>query len=97
LGLCGGGWVYFNDVIINNLGDIKMLNYKIEITDTFGGESNYSRVQRLEVKAKSMQGAISKAARHFGYKGFRSDCICGDYASYKLSGACIIAFVTVEF
>jgi hypothetical protein len=44
-----------------------------------------------------MRGAISKAARHFGYKGFRLDCMCGDYASYKLSGACIIAFVTVNF
>jgi hypothetical protein len=74
-----------------------MTIYKIEITDTFGGEANYSWVKRLEVKAKSMQGAISKASRHFGYKGFGSDCICGDYASYKLSGACIIAFVTVEF
>jgi hypothetical protein len=74
-----------------------MLNYKIEITDTYNGESNYSWVQRLDVKAKSMRGAISKAARHFGYKGFRLDCMCGDYASYKLSGACIIAFVTVNF
>ena len=74
-----------------------MLTYKIEITDTYAGESNYSWVQRLEVKAKSMRGAISQAARHYGYKGFRLDCMCGDYASYKLSGACIIAFVTVEF
>jgi hypothetical protein len=74
-----------------------MNTFNIEITDTYGGESNYSWVQRLEVKAKSMRGAISKASRHFGYKGFRLDYHCGDYASYKLSGACIIAFVTVDF
>lgn len=74
-----------------------MYTYNIEITDTYGGESNYSWVQRLQVKAKSMQGAISKASRHFGYKGFRLENWCGDYASYSLRGACIIAFITVEF
>lgn len=74
-----------------------MNTYNIEITDTFAGESNYSWVQRLQVESKSMRGAISKAAKHFGYKGFRLDNWCGDYASYKLQGACIIAFVTESY
>jgi hypothetical protein len=74
-----------------------MNNYDIEITDTFGGQSNYSWVERLQVKSKSMQGAITKAAKHFGYKGFRLNSYCGDFASYKLQGACIIAFVTESY
>jgi ABC-type anion transport system duplicated permease subunit len=82
---------------LNNYRGIIMNTYNIEITDTYGGQSNYSWVQRLQVKAKSMQGAISKASRHYGYKGFRLENWCGDYASYSLRGACIIAFITVEF
>jgi hypothetical protein len=74
-----------------------MYKYNIEITDTYGGESNYSWVQRLNVESKSMRGAITKAAKHFGYKGFRLDCWSGDFASYKLQGACIIAFVTESY
>lgn len=71
--------------------------YNIEITDTYAGESNYSWVQKLQVKSKSMRGAITMASKHFGYQGFRLDAWCGDYASYKLQGACIIAFVTESY
>jgi hypothetical protein len=74
-----------------------MYTYNIEITDTFAGQANYSWIDRLQVKAKSMQGAITMASKHFGYKGFRLDCYCGDYASYKLQGACIIAFITESY
>jgi hypothetical protein len=31
--------------------------YKIEVTDTFGGEANYCWVSRYTVKAKSIRGA----------------------------------------
>jgi hypothetical protein len=74
-----------------------MYKYTIEITDTFAGQANYSWVERLQVESKSMRGAISKAARHFGYKGFRCECYCGNYASYKLQGNCIIAFITESY
>ena len=71
-----------------------MRTYNIEITDLFGGQANYSWCDRITVKSKSMRGAITRASKHFGYKGFRLDSWCGDFASYKLKGACIIAFVS---
>jgi len=73
-----------------------MLRFNVEITDTFGGEANYSWVRRFDVMAKSFQGAISKVAREHG-GGWHKQVECGDYAQYKMSGACIVAFVTVHF
>lgn len=61
--------------------------YTIEVTDTFGGESNYTWVRRYLVLSKSERGAITKLARHEG-SGWRFDG-----GRYNLSGACICAFV----
>jgi hypothetical protein len=74
-----------------------MQTYNIEITDTYAGEANYSWVDRITVQAKSMRGAITQASKKLGYHGFRLDAWCGNYASYKLQGACIIAFVTESY
>ena len=66
--------------------------YQIEVTDTFGGEPNYSWVKRYTVKASTMRGAISKLARREG-GGFRfnyGDC---DQSRYNLRGAAVCAFV----
>ena len=41
--------------------------YGIEITDTYGGESNYCWVYRFNVKASSERGAMRKIGRDFGY------------------------------
>jgi len=66
--------------------------YQIEVTDTFGGEANYSWVNRYTVKAKSIRGAINALARQYG-AGWRIDYECGDVARYTLQGACVCAFV----
>ena len=42
-----------------------MNTYKIEITDTFGGEANYSWVRRYEIAANTMKGAMQKLARQY--------------------------------
>ena len=72
-----------------------MYTFNIEITDTFGGEANYSWVRRYSFKAKSFFGAIQKLSRAYG-GGWRKQIECGDYAQYKLTGACITCFITVE-
>jgi len=72
-----------------------MYTFNIEITDTFGGEANYSWVRRYTYKAKSFQGAIVKLAREYG-KGWTKQIECGDYCQYKLANACITAFVTIQ-
>jgi hypothetical protein len=77
------------------LKEITMYTFNIEITDTFGGEANYSWVRRYTYKAKSFQGAIVKLAREHG-KGWTKQIECGDYCQYKLANACITAFVTIQ-
>ena len=67
--------------------------FEIEITDTFGGESNYSWVKRYTVHATSFMGAMRIAARDFG-GAWRYEYDTGDMARYDMKGACICAFVT---
>lgn len=67
--------------------------YYVEITDTFGGESNYSWVKYFMVKAKSYTQAITKVAKETGWR-FRKSADFGDQCNYKGKGACVIAFVS---
>ena len=71
---------------------MKKSTFRIEVTDTFGGEANYSWVRRFEVKAVSFRGAITALAKREG-GGFRLAYNSGDVARYDLQGACICAFV----
>ena len=67
--------------------------YFVEMTDTFGGESNYSWVNRFLVQSVSMRGAISKVTRETGYHA-RVSYDCGDMARYDATAACICYFVS---
>jgi len=69
-----------------------MQNFIVEITDTFGGEANYSWVRRYLVKSTSFRGAMSKVAKRYG-AGWRNKYSSGDSAEYRMPGACIVAFV----
>jgi hypothetical protein len=69
-----------------------MDKYHIEITDTFGGEANYSWKKDFIVSAKSPRGAITKLAKSQG-SGWRKHWDSGDTVRYNLAGACICAFV----
>lgn len=51
----------------------------VEITDTFGGEANFSWITRLKVKARTMRGAVCKVARETGLN-WRA---VGDYGDSK--------------
>ena len=48
-----------------------MSHYFAEITDTYGGEANYSWVTRHKIKASSQRGALIRLNRDSGL-GFRS-------------------------
>ena len=71
-----------------------MIEYYVEITDTFGREVNYSWVLRYAVTAKNETLAIGKAARASGYR-FRKEGDIGDCVRYKARGACVVAFISV--
>lgn len=66
-----------------------MAHFFVEITDTFGGEANYSWVTRHKVRASSARGALVRINRDSGL-GFRS-VGCDRYDSR--SGA-TCAFIT---
>lgn len=66
--------------------------YFIEVTDTYGGEANYSWVLRYIIHANSERGAICKLARHDG-AGWKKEYEAGDFSRYNLSGACVCCFV----
>ena len=60
----------------------------VEMTDTFGGEANYSWVNRFIVSASSERGAIGKVTRKTGYRARGVGC-----DRYDVPGACICYFV----
>lgn len=75
-----------------------MLSIQIEVTDTYGGEANYSWVRRHTVeltwKSKTSRRAIVRAVkRATGYSGVpcRSEYF-GDCGSLYPRGACIVIF-----
>jgi hypothetical protein len=65
----------------------------IEVTDTYGGEANYSWVKRYKVHASSLLGAIRKISKESGLS-FKNDYNLGDEARYNAKGASICAFVS---
>lgn len=65
-----------------------MNQYQIEVTDTFGGEANYSWVRRYTCRAISERGAIQWLARNYA-PGWRND----GNGRYTMVGACIVAFI----
>ena len=64
----------------------------VEMTDTFGGEANYSWVNRYLVTASSARGAMRKVSKETGYPA-KLDYSTGDSWRYNVPGHCICFFV----
>lgn len=61
--------------------------YFIEVTDTYGGEANYTWVTRHVIRASSDRGAVNKFSRMSGLS-WHKNYECGDFARYdSQSGA----------
>lgn len=73
-----------------------MRTFNIEVTDTFGGEANYSWVRRYSIKAKTLRGAINKFAREYG-AGWKKSYDTGDLARFDLRNSCVCAFVSTDW
>ena len=74
--------------------------WSIEVTDTFGGEANYSWVRRFEMKAKdgeTAQRTMRRARRVAGLHGRGAWSNYGDQFRLDLSGACVCMFVTYQY
>lgn len=74
------------------------MKYFAELTDTFGGEANYSWVTRFTVSARSRLGAIQKLARATGYS-YRKVEDYGDTLRYdsKSGATCIFLSEADEY
>lgn len=67
--------------------------YFVEMTDTFGGEANYSCVKRLKVKASTMRGAVNKVSKHTGLS-WRKEGDYGDTIRYDSKSGATCFFIT---
>jgi len=66
--------------------------WSVEITDTFGGEANYSWVRRYELVATTPRGAMRRLSNQYG-GSWSFDYSTGDLTRYNQNGACVCAFV----
>ena len=71
--------------------------YPIEMTDTFGGEANYSWVRRGEIQADdkpSRRAIVRRAKLWAGLTGTRCDvCDFGDCIEIRPRNQCVVVFV----
>lgn len=68
--------------------------YSFEFTDTFGGDCNYSWIQRFDIEARDMKQAFRKAREFIGYTGVRGYMYMPDmWRPYK---ACVSLNYTGE-
>jgi len=65
-----------------------------EITDTYGGEANYSWVRRKEIEARTRGGLVRAAKKAFGWEGVRCrKQDCADTIILRPQGMCQIMFI----
>jgi len=58
-----------------------------ELTDTFGGEANYSWVKRFKVTAKTELGALRKVSKEIGLQGSLKRVMSGELSRWDVQGA----------
>ena len=68
--------------------------YIVEMTDTYGGEANYSWVNRFLVSASSERGAIGKVTRRTGYRA--RSVGCGRYDVPRCAICCFVEWVDAD-
>jgi hypothetical protein len=71
----------------------------LEMTDTFGGEANYSWVRRAVVECgKGTRLSIVRAAKAWaGWTGWRAETTdFGDMIDIRPAGVCQLLFITFE-
>ena len=67
--------------------------YFVELTDTFGGEANYSWVTRFKVHASSIVSAVRKVSKQTGLN-FRKQWDPGDLVRYDSKSGATCLFVS---
>ena len=65
----------------------------VEVTDTYGGEANFSWVKRFKVTARTERGAMRIVGALMGYGSTTKDYDTGDMQRWVWKNAGICAFV----
>lgn len=72
-----------------------MNTYDCELTDTFGGEANYSWVRRATVQADTDRQLVRRAKAALGLTGVRCRTSSyGDLIELRPCGSATVAFIT---
>ena len=78
-----------------------MVTWDIEVTDTYGGEANYSWVYRYAVRTSddiSDLALVRRIKSAAGYSGIRGQtCISGDYVEIRFPARCVVIFANVRY
>ena len=81
--------------------ETKAVRWACEMTDTFGGEANYSWVRRgtTILPENATQRQVVRAVKAtLGITGVRCKTFdCGDMIELRPVGQCTVAFATVEY
>ena len=73
---------------------------RIELTDTFGGETNYSWIHRMEIKDGDLSNRqiLKRVRNKFGITGkIRKVMDTGDFLRYDIAGACVCILIYWEY
>ena len=78
-----------------------MATWDIEVTDTYGGEANYSWVYRYAVHTAddiSDRALVRRIKSAAGYSGIRGNSfISGETVEIRLCGRCVVIFADVRY
>ena len=73
-----------------------MAGYFIEITDTFGGQANYSWVEKHYIEAED-KNVVRRAKNLIGWNGVRCNRYDhGDLIELRPRHQCVVAFIQRE-
>jgi hypothetical protein len=77
------------------------LRFRAELTDTFGGEANYSWVRRAEIEAPadiSDLALVRRAKAALGLSGVRCErSNHGDMLELRPYGSCTVMFISAAY
>lgn len=79
--------------VLVNGNPAKARTFKVEVTDTFGGDANYAWVRRYEVQAADMAGAADAMREREGGEWEEIWAHNGGDARYDMKDACICCFI----
>ena len=78
-----------------------MVTWDIEVTDTYGGEANYSFARRYAVHTAddiSDLALVRRIKGVAGYSGIRGQtCISGDFVEIRFPARCVVIFADVRY